>query len=364
MTENHLIRRHFLLTTNRTEETAIWTFAELGVADLLEAANTPQTADELAQKQGWNSDYLYRLLRAVADANIVREIKYNEAIELEKTNRFELTKDGRYLTSDHPSKLRYSLRAWFHPVIQTASQYLPQLIRDGSSKGSGVERVTGNVPIFEFLKKEENREFAHNFNEAMASHSRCSREIVVNAINFSRFNKIVDIGGGLGCLLSYILEKNPTIKQGVCFDLPQVMQQSDIENEFVKQNLSKDRYQLVGGDMFDPKTIPQADAYILQNIIHNWSDDQAIDIIKSIRKAANGQQVTLFIIEVMVISDIEQNKFLSRIVHAMDLQMMIILNGKERTQKQHEYLFEQSGFKFKRLYVTGTPHSIIEAVSN
>jgi hypothetical protein len=357
-------RKYLSFVTNHLLETAIWTFAELGVADLLAAADTPQTADELAQKQGWNSEFLHRLLRVVADADIVREIKSDESIELEKTNRFELTEDGRFLTSNHPSKSRYLICWELSPFVKTPSHYLPQLIREGFNKGNGMERVTGNVSPFEFLKKEENQELAHNFNEAMTSYATYSGQPIVNAVDFSRFNKIVDIGGNLGALLSNILQKYSTIKQGICFDLPNVIPQSEINNEFEKRNISKDRYQYVGGDMFDVKTIPQADAYILQSVIHDWTDDRAIDILKSIRTATNGQKITLFIIGFIIVSDTEHNKFINHTVHAYDLHMMMLANAKERTLKQHEYLFEQSGFKFKHLYLTETPYSIIEAVAN
>jgi len=366
MAEYHLTGyvKYLSLINNRLIETAIWTFAELGIADLLAAADTPQTADELAQKQGWNSEYLYRLLRVVADSDIVRVIESNETGELEKTNRFELTEDGRFLTSNHPSKARYLLCWELSPFVKTASHYLPQLIREGPSNGNGFEKVTGNVPIFEFFEREENRNIAHNFNEAMTSLATFTGQYTVDTVNFGRFNKIVDIGGGLGALLAHILEKYSTIKQGICFDLPNVIQQSETGNEFEKRNISKNRYQFVAGDMFNAKTIPQADAYILQSIIHDWPDDRTIDILKSIRTAVNGQQVTIFIIGFIILPSTKENKLINRGVHAFDLHMMILADAKERTQKQHEYLFEKSGFIFKHLYRTETSFSIIEAVAN
>jgi hypothetical protein len=140
-----------------------------------------------------------------------------------------------------------------------------------------------------------------------------------------------------------VLDKYPTIQQGICFDLPNVIEQSEIGNEFAKRNISKDRYEFVGGDMFDAKTIPQADAYILKSIVHDWSDDRAINILKSIRTAVKGKQVTLFIIGFIAISDTKQNKFVNHIFNVVDLHMMILSDAKERTQEQYEYLFEQSG---------------------
>jgi hypothetical protein len=356
--------KYLSFMSNRLLETVVWTFAELGIADLLQAADKPQTADELAQKQGWNSEFLYRLLRAVADADIVRELKADETLEPEKTNRFELTEDGHFLTSNHPSKARYLICWELSLIVKTASNYLPQLVREGYNKGTGLQQATETETVFEFLEKRENRNSANDFNETMTSLSMYSCEPVVNAVDFSRFNKIVDIGGSSGTLVSHILRKYSTIKQGICFDSPKTIEQAKLKNEFEKQNISKDRYAFVAGDMFDTKTIPQADAYIMKNVIHNWKDDRAIDTLKSIRTAANGNHITIFIIDFIILPENEQNKFIDQFTHAFDLHMMIVVGSKERTKKQYEYLLEESGFIFQHLYHTETPCSIIEAVTN
>ncbi|CAF3364868.1 unnamed protein product [Rotaria sp. Silwood1] len=154
-------------------------------------------------------------------------------------------------------------------LINTASHYLPNLLRDGLSKDTGIQRVTNNEAIFDFLKTEENTNIAHNCNETMTSMSSYHSQYIVNSVDFDRFNTIVDIGGGLGCLLAHILEKYSPIKQGICFDLPNVIQEKGTETELEKRNISKDRYPFIAEDMFDPKTIPQADAYIMKSVIHD-----------------------------------------------------------------------------------------------
>ena len=350
--------------TNHLLETAVWTFAELGIADLLGATDSEHTADELAQKQGWNTEFLYRLLRLVADADIVREIKSNETIEPEKTNCFSLTDDGRMLRSDHPSKARYLVCSLLSPLMKRASHFLPDLVREGSSKGTGIEHVIGNISFFDFLKKPENLHVARNFNEAMKSVTTYASQPVVNTVDFARFNTVVDIGGGLGTLLSCILAKYVSIQHGICFDLPNVIRQATIENEFEKRKIPKERYQFAAGDMFDDKTIPRGDVYILKSIIHDWDNDRAIAILQAIQRATAQQKVTIFIIDFIIVSEIDQNQFLKQSTHALDILMMIMHNGKERTQKQYEHLLEKSGFTFMRLYRTETPLSIIEAVTN
>lgn len=198
----------------------------------------------------------------------------------------------------------------------------------------------------------------------MASSTIFNASFIVDTVDFSRFNTIADIGGGTGSLIAEILKTYPTIKQGICFDLPKVIESVESENAFEKRNVSKDRYQYVAGDVFNAKTIPQADAYTLKHIIHDWNDERSIDILKAIRTAANGKQITVFIIEYVILPQSKENEMINRVAHAVDLQMMIAVNAKERTQQQYEYLCEQSGFQFKQLHRSKISYSIIEAVAN
>ncbi|CAF0812805.1 unnamed protein product [Adineta steineri] len=188
--------KYMSFITNRLLENTVWTFAELSIADLLAAVDKSQTAEELARKQGWNSEYLYRLLRTVTDVNIVREIKFNQTIEPEKTNRFELTEHGLLLTSDHPSKIRYLLY-W-----------------DGPNKGTGVQYVISNQSTFDFFQEKENKKIASGFNEAVTCISKNNSQPLINTIDFSRFNKIVDIGGGLGAKERTQWQYEYLLKQG------------------------------------------------------------------------------------------------------------------------------------------------------
>lgn len=344
-------RKYLTIISNRLLETAIWTFTELGIADVL---TSDKTVDELAQDQNWNSDYLYRLLRLVADADIVREIQHDG----KSTKRFELTDDGLYLKSTHPSQIREMIRWELGPYPKTEAFKLPELIR------SPTKQAKDNRQTFEYLHKEENQELARTFNKAMSSFSIYSGEPVVRAVDFSRFNKIVDIGGGLGSLLSSILQHYPTIQQGISFDLPQVIQQAQTHNELETANIPKHRYEFVSGDMFNSTTIPHADAYLMKNILHDWNDQQAIEILRSIRAANQQRQITLFIIESVILNDNEHDAFYKQYTHAFDLHMLIVLDAKERTSEQYQALFEQSGFQLKTIHRTSTPYSIIEATAN
>ncbi|CAF1582401.1 unnamed protein product [Rotaria magnacalcarata] len=117
-----------------------------------------------------------------------------------------------------------------------------------------------------------------------------------------------------------LMDKYSTIKQDICFDLASVIQSVETNNEFEKRNISKERYQYLAGDMFDTQTIPQADAYVMKHIIHDWDDNQAINILKSIRTATNGKPTTIFIIDVVVLPGTEENKVNPTLVESKNVE--------------------------------------------
>ena len=299
--------KYMSFLTHRFHQDAIWAFAELGIADLLAAIGKPQTAAEVAVSQGWHSELLYRLLRTVADADIVRELKSDNAhdsLDAEKTHQFELTENGRMLTSDHPSKARYMLRFGLSPLLKKASTFLPDLVRHGYSKGNGIEQATGNQSMFDYLKDDRNRDMASWFNEHMTASATHTAEALSDAMNFSSFRTLADIGGNYGITLATILSKYPTIEFGTCFDLPHVVQDQSVNaREFEQRNVPRDRYRFMGGDMFDAKTLPHANAYMFKSILHDWSDDQCIDILKCVRTAVKEQPVTVLIIERVILPE-------------------------------------------------------------
>lgn len=360
------VRKYLTMVFERYFETAVWTFAECGIADVLAAASGPQTADELARSQGWNSECLYRVLRAVADADIVREIKPDntDSIKPEEDHRFELTEDGRLLMSDNPTKCRYMICWVFGSLTTQVSSYTPQLVRNGFANGNGLDQITGHRPLFEYFKDPENHELSHCFDQSMTGFTASSADIVAKAYDFSQFATLVDVGSNLGGLLSAILAKYPTIQKGICFDLPNIVQGPKAGSEFELRQVAKDRYEYVGGDMFDAKTIPLADAYIMQAIVHDWNDQQCINLFKSVQTAAKGRRITLLIIGFVILPQNADQKRINYHANAFDLQMMAILGAKERTENQHRHLLELSGFTYKCLYRTESPFSIIEAVTN
>jgi hypothetical protein len=169
---------------------------------------------------------------------------------------------------------------------------------------------------------------------------------VVSSYDFSQFRLIGDIGGGRGHLLNAILEA-ASVTKGVLFDLPHVVQQAE--------TIASEQLTLQSGDFFkDP--LPRCDGYILMEIIHDWPDDDAAAILRAVRRAAT-PEARLLLIETIVPDDPgpDWSKML-------DIHMLTLLGGKQRTISEYQSLLEQSGFSYQREIDTGRGISILEAL--
>jgi hypothetical protein len=339
----------------------IYTFAELGVADRLVEAIPDRglTAQEIIDDNHpeWNSALLHRILRACVDAGIVEQI--NNGID---DKHFVLTQSGMMLTSNHPSHIRDLIRWCCGPVHNGASGQLPALVR-GEGTGSGIARISGGLDLYTFLCQPNNQDTLKIFTGAMMAMSHYNNPKLVTSVDYGRFSTLVDLGGNRGVFLAQILQHYPAIQHGIVFDLPHVVDKFKNGEEFESLNISKNRYAFVAGDMLDSSTIPQADAYVLKYMLHNYSDENVVAILSSIRKAnqdQSGLPLTIFIAEHVIFPDGAVSNWQS---HGADIAMAYMFeNGCERTVQEYQQLLEQAGFEFKQLYPLQTPKSIIEAV--
>ena len=361
------LSKYISLSCHRTLERAVWTFAELGIADLMADCSEPITARELSQRGGqhWNAENLYRLLRVVADLDIVKECNANQTNPEKDTDpagsiSYQLTPDGFLLTSNDGSKAREMVRSDLHPNCEKVCQYWPSLIQFGSARGTGFEQAFG-CGLFEYMQKEENREFARSFNHCMTGYSNETIVSMIPVLDFSRFERLVDIAGGLGTLLAAVLEKHRHL-HGILFDLEHVINEakSNDPNEFQRKQIEPDRYEFVAGDLFRAETIPVADAYTMKFIIHDWNDQKSIEILQAIRKANAGptsKVLTVFIIEMVIRSNAKDEWQ----AHATDLEMLACLDARERTLFEFTDLLHRSGYQLKHLHKTNSRMSVIEA---
>jgi SAM-dependent methyltransferase len=310
---------------------AISVAAELGIADFL--VQGPRTADELAKLAHAHGGSLYRVLRALASVGIFSE---------DAERRFSLTPMAECLRSDTPDSLR------FFAIMSGAEFYQSWgcLLHSAQTGEPGFQKRYG-APFFQYMTEHPDRHALYD--GAMMVHGIAETEPMLNAYDFSAFRTVADVGGGNGRMLAALLQRNPAVR-GILFDLPPVAQRA--QPGLAELGLA-DRCQIVGGDFF--VSVPAADAYVLRHIIHDWSDENAVKILRNCGKAMNpGGRVLLVETVIPPLNEPCFGKWL-------DL-MMLIVEGRERTREQYEQLFSQAGLKLNRIVPTAHEVSIIEAV--
>jgi len=310
---------------------AICVAADLGIADFL--IDGPRTAEELAEATNAYSHSLYRVLRALASADIFTE---------DEEGRFSLTPIAENLRSDVPNSLR-SFAIMAGAEFYQSWGNLLYSVRTGKE---GFDKTYGK-PFFQYMTEHPDRHAIYDI--AMMVHGIAETEPMLDAYDFSAFETVMDVGGGNGLMLAAILNRHPAIK-GILFDLPAVAGRA--METFSDSDLSN-RCQIVGGDFFT--SVPSADVYVMRHIIHDWDDDDAVSILRNCRKAMNpGGRVLLVETVIPPMNEPCFGKWL-------DL-MMLIVGGRERTEEQYRRLLPRAGLKLNRIIPTAHEISIVEAV--
>jgi O-methyltransferase domain/Dimerisation domain len=301
---------------------------ELGIPDLL--ADGKKTADELAVQTGSHADALHRVLRLLAAEGVMREV----------TPRcFELTAMGAALRTD-----REGPRDFIRMINSEAYLAFEQLSHSVSTGKPAFDQVFGSSR-FDWLSK--NPQPAALFQDAMVALGQGSNEAVAEAYDFKPFTRIVDVGGGHGQLLSAILTRNDHLA-GVLFDLPSGV-------EAARRGIGGDlpRTEFVAGDFFE--RVPSGDVYVLKKVIHDWDDERAETILTNCRKSMQPGAKVL-VAETLVPPGDEPDQ-----IKTIDVVMLAITGGLERTEAQYARLFAASGLRLERVIHTGVSLSILEA---
>jgi hypothetical protein len=305
---------------------------KLGIAELL--AERPWTTDELAAQTGTHAPSLYRLLRTLASIGIFAETA---------DHKFELTPIAALLRSDAPNSMRDFVIMMDEGWLWQAWGELMYSVQTG---GVAHEKVQG-MSSFEFY--ERNEEAGKVFNRAMTNFTLAVIPAIVEAYDFSDVKKLVDIAGGHGLLLAGILKANPQT-QGILFDLPFVIKSA---GELLEKEGVRHRVELASGDFF--QSVPTgADAYMMKHIIHDWDDESSIKLLRNIRSAIN-EKGKVLIIEMLVPEGNEPHP-----AKALDILMLLMEGGKERTKDEYRKLLEASGFRLTKIIPTKSPYSVIE----
>jgi len=310
----------------------VFVIAKLGIPDILK--NGPKTAAELASATDTHAESLFRVLRALVSVGV---------LATDNENHFSNTPVSETLVTNAPGSLR-----WF-TISELGQEHYPawgNLMHSVKTGEIAFDNFFGN-DIWAYFRN--NPEEAGVFNNSMSGITAALNDSLRSVYDFSKFNTVVDIGGGHGGLITEILKSNPNAK-GILFDAPEVV--NGARERLAEAGLSG-RCEVVAGDFF--KAVPEGgDAYVMKWIIHDWDDERAIKILKNCR-AQMGPDARLIIVDCVVPETNEPHfsKFI-------DLNMLVMTGGKERTAKEFATLLEASGFKLLQVVPTDQPTSIIE----
>ena len=328
MTEKQPHEIVWTLTNAVIPSRSLHVVAELGVAD--EIGDEPVSVRELASRCGADADALDRVLRLLAAHGVFEP----------KDGGYAHTEASRLLRSDHPMSMRAFSRMMGLPVFAATFDRLEHSVRTGSPAIALIEPKG----LWPYLQEHPGE--AEVFGQAMTAKAAADIGAVLAAYDFSRFRTIADIGGGRGHLLRAVLDAVPAA-QGILFDLPEVIGSLDIEHE---------RLTPQAGDFFvDP--LPAAGAYVLMEVIHDWADAECVAILSAIRRAAEPGATVLVIEDVMPDDQADPRS------QTLDVIMLSVTGGRERTVSQVAELFDAAGFRLVGVTETAGAMRIVEGTT-
>jgi hypothetical protein len=299
---------------------ALHVAAALGVADLL--ADGPRSADELAAACGAHPDSLFRLLRALASIGV---------LDAEPERRFALTELGEELRSVPGSEHAHAVFIGREYHWNAWSQ-LEHSVRTGEPAFQAVYGMS----VWEY--RAQRPEESAIFDRWMTASTESVNEVIAVTYDFSRFAHVVDVGGGRGALLGAIVRAHPGVR-GTLFDQAHVVEDVQI-----------DGVEVVAGSFFD--VVPRGgDAYVLKWIIHDWGDDEAVAILRTCAAALDGDARVLLI----------ERDLTDPGASWLDLQMLVMLGGRERTEDEYAALFRAAGLEPTSTTPIGAGLSVFEA---
>ncbi len=308
--------------------------ARLSIADHL--AKGPKSTADLARASGAHAPTLFRLLRMLASQGIFRETD---------DGRFENTPLSETLRADVPASMKpFAIMMVDGPSVAAWNDLL-ETVKTGEEAFQRVHGMGG----FEYMAAHPDK--AREFGEAMTSISGMENPAIAEAYDFRGIQKIVDLGGGHGSLLSAILARNPDLR-GVVYDRVEVVENAK-KDVHVRAKGVEGRIELVAGNFFE--SVPAgADAYVMKYILHDWSDAQSKAILENCRRAmAKGGRVLVLDTVIPKGNDPHWGKML-------DMNMLVVTPGRERTETEFRDLFASAGLKLARVVPTACPLSVVE----
>ena len=292
----------------------------LGIFEVI--APAPKGADQIAAELGLDPALSYRLLRALGALRVIRE---------HDGGAFSITDAGEMLRGDHARSMRDAFLLREGPEHTAVWKHLPEIIRDGQQ--NGFIREFG-MTAFDYATRTAS--YGADFNAGMTSQSNLQTIWTIEALrncDFTSIDHLCDIGGGHGHLLAHLLLEHKHLR-GTILERPAVVAQC--YGSWIDRLHVGDRCSFVAGDMF--VDVPEAAAYAMKMILHDWNDDECVRIVGNLRRRAT-RPGRVFIIE-HVIPDAGAPDYAA----LFDMHMMCWGTGRERTAKEYGGLLEASGW--------------------
>lgn len=301
-----------------------------GVADALDRDGT--TVDDLAATLGLDADALGRVLRALASYGVFE-------VDLPHVGHSEAS---LLLQTSHPMSMAPFAHMMGLPMSWDALGGLPATLETGRA---GVFDLDAGG-LFAYLR--DHPEQAAVFDHAMTAKSLADIPLILNAYDWPDGGRVVDVAGGRGHLLRALVEHQPGV-DAVLFELPEV-----IERLAGHQDL--DGLGLIAGDFFT-EALPAADVYVLMEIIHDWDDTHAERILANVRRNAP-DGATILIIETVLGARPNRDP-----AATLDIVMLAVTGGRERTAAEHGELLGRAGWALRRTIATGGGVQIVAATA-
>jgi hypothetical protein len=303
-------------------------------------ASGPKTADALAGAVKLPADALRRFMRALTQLGIFTEL--DDGV-------FANTEVSEYLRSDVQYSLRDMVTVLDNDAVASGWQRLPEVLESGKP---AFDEVNG-MGFFDWLKADPDRSAA--MASFMGGIYGPQGPKIATGYPFERFETLIDIGGGNGHILAEILDRHPQLR-GALFELPPT---AAVARGFLSKRQLTARWDVFEGDFF--KAVPSGyDAYMIKSCLHDWNDAKAVEILQRCREVMPTHGRVL-IVEIVL----GPGRSIGHPHRLIDLEMMVTLGGKERSQNEFASLLEAAGLKLEIVTpIEGSFFSVVEAVAN
>lgn len=292
----------------------------------------PKRIEELAVETQSDEESLYRLMRMLASAGVFHE---------EEGRIFSHSPASELLAKEHPQSL-YTLVKLYSQEVSQSWDKLPECIQEGKP----AFQIFFGQPVFPYFRQRP--QLAAEFHVAMWEKSRAVTDSCLKSYDFSKFSSVCDIGGGLGPFLSAILNAYPKTK-GILYELPEV---ATAAKDYLEK--FRNRCELISGDFFT--SIPSnSEAYLLKSVLHDWNDEDTLKILEACHRGMS-KNSKLIIIEPLITYPNQME-----LAKTMDVYMMAIRGGKERTAQDFRKLLDEAGFAVESITPTETEFYLIQA---